>query len=74
MNPDIYHSYAGGDAQLMKDNLEFLLESCGAERVIVRVPRIPGFNTAADQRKSVEILRKMGVARMDSFDYVIRDE
>lgn len=74
MNPDIYHSYTGGDAQLMKDNLEFLLASCGAERVIVRVPRIPGFNTAADQRKSVEILRKMGVTRLDLFDYVVRAE
>ena len=74
MNPDIYHSYTGGDAQFMKDNLEFLLASCGAERVIVRVPRIPGFNTAEDQRKSVEILRKMGVTRLDLFDYVVRAE
>lgn len=74
MNPDIYHRYTGGDAQLMKDNLEFLLASCGAERIIVRVPRIPGFNTAEDQRKSVEILRKMGVTRLDLFDYVVRDE
>ena len=48
MNPDIYHRYTGGDAQLMRDNLEFLLASCGAERVLVRVPRIPGFNTAED--------------------------
>jgi Pyruvate-formate lyase-activating enzyme len=74
MNPDIYRRYTGGDAQLMKDNLEFLLESCGADRIIVRVPRIPGFNTDADQRKSVEFLREMGVTRLDLFDYVIRDE
>ena len=74
MNPDIYRRYTGGDAQLMKDNLEFLLKSCGAERIIVRVPRIPGFNTAEDQRKSVEALKKMGVTRLDLFDYVVRAE
>lgn len=74
MNPDIYHRYTGGDAQLMRDNLEFLLASCGAERVLVRVPRIPGFNTAEDQRKSAEALRNMGVTRLDLFDYVVRAE
>ena len=74
MDPDIYRRYTGGDAQLMKDNLEFLLKSCGADRVLVRVPRIPGFNTAEDQQKSVEALKKMGVTRLDLFDYVIRDE
>ena len=74
MNPDIYHRYTGGDAQLMRDNQEFLLASCGAERVLVRVPRIPGFNTAEDQRKSAEALRNMGVTRLDLFDYVVRAE
>ncbi len=72
MNPDIYRRYSGGDAQLMKDNLAFLLASCGADRVLVRVPRIPGFNTAADQQKSVEALKKMVVTRLDLFDYVVR--
>ena len=51
-----------------------LLASCGAERVLVRVPRIPGFNTAEDQRKSAEALRNMGVTRLDLFDYVVRAE
>ena len=74
MDPDIYRRYAGGDAQLMKDNLEFLLTSCGPERVLVRVPLIPGFNTAEDQRKSAETLREMGVTRLELFDYVVRTE
>ena len=74
MDPDIYRSYTGGDAQVMKDNLAFLLASCGADRVLVRVPRIPGFNTARDQQMSVDALRKMGVTRLDLFDYVVRAE
>lgn len=74
MDPDIYRRYTGGDVQIMKDNLELLLASCGSEAVLVRVPSIPGFNTAADQQKSAEALREMGVTRLDLFDYVVRPE
>ena len=72
MDPDIYRRYTGGDVWLMKDNLEFLLASCGAECLLVRVPYIPGFNTAEDQERSAEALRKMGVTRLELFDYVVR--
>ena len=44
----------------------------GPERVIVRVPLIPRFNTPEDQARSAEALRAMGVTRLDLFDYVIR--
>jgi pyruvate formate lyase activating enzyme len=74
MDPDIYRRYTGGDVRLMKDNLEILLASCGAERLLVRVPYIPGFNTAEDQARSAEALREMGVMRLELFDYVVRAE
>ena len=74
MDPDTYHRYTGGDARLMMDNLKFLLASCGADRILVRVPRIPEFNSEEDQIKSAETLRKMGFTRLDLFDYVIRSE
>ena len=74
MDPDIYRRYTGGDVQIMKNNLKLLLASCGSEAVLVRVPYIPGFNTAADQQKSAEALREMGVTRLDLFDYVVRPE
>ena len=74
MDPDIYRRYTGGDVRLMKKNLEFLLALCGAERILVRVPYIPGFNTAEDQARSAEALRKMGVMRLDLFEYVVRAE
>ena len=73
-DPDIYRRYTGGDVRLMKDNLEFLLASCGAERILVRVPYIPGFNTAEDQARSAEALREMGVMRLELFEYVVRTE
>ena len=73
MNPETYRRYTGGEAAFMQANLRLLLEKLGPERVLVRVPRIPGYNTAEDQEKSAAALRAMGVQRLDLFDYVIRD-
>ena len=72
MDGEIYRRYTGGDGARMKDNLRFLLGRVGPERVLVRVPRIPQYNTSEDQARSAEALRAMGVTRLDLFDYVIR--
>ena len=72
MDEGIYRRYTGGDAALMKENLRFLLDAVGPERVLVRVPRIPEFNTAEDQARSAASLRALGATRLDLFDYVIR--
>ena len=72
MNAEIYRRYTGGDSSRMEENLRFLLEKAGAERIIVRVPGIPEYNTARDQEESAGKLRSMGIAKLDLFDYVIR--
>ena len=72
MNPDVYRRYTGGENAKVIDNLRLLLESVGPDRVIVRVPNIPGFNTRAEVDASVQTLRDMGVQRLDVFDYVVR--
>ena len=72
MDPEIYRRYTGGNAALMKTNLRLLLELAGPERICVRVPLIPEYNTEADQERSAEALRKMGVERLDLFSYVIK--
>ena len=74
MEPEIYHRYTGGDASLMTENLLSLLELAGPERILVRVPKIPDFNTDADMNRSLEKLRDMGVKCFDVFDYVVRDD
>ena len=71
MNPEIYRSYTGGNSTLMEDNLRFLLDTIGADRILVRVPRIPGYNTVEDQANSAVKLRSMGIKELDLFDYVI---
>lgn len=73
MDADIYRRYTGGKAALMRENLRFLLDAAGPERVAVRVPLIPDFNTPADQARSVEALKAMGVTRIDCFSYVRKE-
>ena len=69
MNPTIYRAYTGRDNALVKENLALLLSLVGTERVTVRVPHIPGFNTDADVQASVEELTAMGITKLDVFTY-----
>lgn len=73
MNPDVYRRYTGRDNAQTVENLERLLEAVGPQRVLVRVPLIPQYNEPADREKSIAALRSLGVARIDSFSYVLRD-
>ena len=72
MSEDTYRAYTGEDVSVMKENLEFLLQRIGPERIIVRVPLIPEYNSAQAQESSAEKLRDMGVKRLNLFEYVIR--
>ena len=74
MDDAVYRRYTGGEGALMRRNLALLLAQAGPERVLVRVPRIPQYNTAEEQARSAEALRAMGATRLDLFDYVIREE
>ena len=74
MDPAIYRRYTGGDGALMESNLRLLLSLVGPERIRVRVPRIPSYNTAEDQARSAARLRGMGLVDPELFDYVIRKE
>ena len=72
MDPDIYRLYTGADNARVRTNLRMLLSSVGPERVIVRVPNIPGFNAPDDVERSLDALRDMGVKRVNVFTYVDR--
>ena len=74
MNPDIYRRYTGRDNDRVIRNLERLLSSFDPKNVIVRVPRIPGYNTEADVQKSLDILHGMGVVHTDVFSYIHPDK
>ncbi len=74
MDPEIYHRYTGGDERIMEDNLKYLLDRAGPDRVTVRVPLIPGYNTPEDREKSVRKLRGLGAVRLDIFEYTVRPQ
>ena len=72
MNPEIYQNYTGKDNALVIGNLEWLLQQGGPDRITVRVPHIPDFNTDEDVARSKEQLKAMGVIHFDEFQYIIR--
>ena len=68
-NPEIYNAYAGIQNAQMLENLRTLISLVGAERVMVRVPLIPGYNTEDDREKSRALLTSLGVTQFDFFTY-----
>lgn len=69
--PDIYKRYTGKDNASMLANLEGLLKCIGPERITVRIPLIPEFNTETDQLRSKARLTDMGIRNFDLFPYRI---
>jgi pyruvate formate lyase activating enzyme len=72
MNPEVYQAYTSKDNSVVLTNLEWLLKHGDPNRIMVRVPHIPEFNTDEDVAKSKEHLTAMGVKNIDEFNYIIR--
>ena len=71
MNPDIYHRYTGGDIAPLLENLRFLADRQLQERVTLRLPFIPDYNTDADRQHSQQQLEALGFTNFDRFDYIV---
>lgn len=71
MNPAIYQSYSGLDNFNVIENLKFIVKHGAADKVLVRVPSISGYNTKEDVERSVFELQKMGLKRFERFEYLI---
>lgn len=70
-DPDIYRRYTGKDNHRMLENLTKLLALVGPQRIIVRIPLIPDFNTEDDRQRSVALLSSLGLTQFDLFSYRI---
>lgn len=68
-DPDIYRRYTGKDNSLMLENLQKLLQLIGPDRIVVRIPLIPNFNTPEDQQRSKAQLADLGITQFDLFTY-----
>ena len=72
LNPEIYETYTGKTPARVIENLEWLLHHGAPDRIVVRVPHIPNYNTDQDVARSMEQLKAMGVVHFDEFNYIIR--
>lgn len=71
-DPTIYRRYTEQDNAQMLQSLAWLIDAVGTDRVLVRLPLIPDFNTEDDRQKSRALLKRMGVTRFDELTYLIK--
>nr|WP_315091703.1 radical SAM protein [uncultured Prevotella sp.] len=72
MNPDIYKAYGCKDNKQVISNLQWLAANGYADKVIIRLPLIPEYNTDEDRQRSQQQLEEMGFTNFDKFNYIVR--
>ena len=72
MNPDIYKAYGRKENKQVVSNLQWLAANGYADKVIIRLPLIPEYNTDEDRQQSQQQLEKMGFTNFDKFNYIVR--
>ena len=72
MNPDIYKAYGCRENKQVISNLQWLAANGYADKVIIRLPLIPEYNTDEDRQRSQQQLEKMGFTNFDKFNYIVR--
>ena len=66
MNPDIYKAYGCKENKQVISNLQWLAANGYADKVIIRLPLIPEYNTDEDRQMSQQQLEKMGFTTLIS--------
>ena len=70
MDPHIYETYTSHDNQRVIDNLHWLADQDATDKVTIRLPLIPDYNTEADVDRSEQTLHRMGYTDFDRFEYI----
>jgi pyruvate formate lyase activating enzyme len=71
MNPEIYHRYTSKSNRRVIGNLRWLAEHVDTNKVTIRLPHIPDYNTEQDIKCSQQQLEEMGFTDFDRFQYII---
>lgn len=71
LDEKVYTSYTGGNLENVIKNLTSLLDRVGSDRIVVRIPKIPGFVNKISQIRTKMKLRKIGLRSFDLFKYQI---
>ena len=69
MDSKVYQQYTGKNNEQVKSNLKWLIDEGLSDRIICRIPLIPGYNSKYAQEVSKELLIQMGIRRFDLFTY-----
>lgn len=69
-NNDIYCAYTGKDNTRVKANLEYLISRGLSDKIMVRVPAIPEYNTREDIENTIGLLTLLGIKCIDRFGYI----
>ena len=69
INPLIYREYTGMDNARVVENLKLIACAGKADRCLIRIPLIPGYNTDDDRARSIADLEALGFTRFDKFEY-----
>ena len=72
MNPDIYKAYGCKENKQVVSNLQWLAANGYTDKVIIRLPLIPEYNTDEDRQRSQQQLEEMGFTNFDKFNYIVR--
>ena len=72
MNPDIYKAYGCKENKQVISNLQWLAANGYADKVIIRLPLIPEYNTDEDRQQSQKELEEIGFTNFDKFNYIVR--
>ena len=72
MNPVIYKAYGRKENKQVVSNLQWLAANGHADKVIIRLPLIPEYNTDEDRQQSQQQLEEMGFTNFDKFNYIVR--
>lgn len=72
-NPQTYEAYTSQSFQLMFSNLKLLLKLAGPDKLHLRVPLIPNYNTKEDVQKTATQLKQLGCTQIEIFPYIIRE-
>ena len=72
MNPDIYKRYTSADNHQVIKNLHWLSAHNDVQKVTIRLPHIPNYNSDADIEESRRQLETMGFNNFDIFEYILK--
>ena len=74
INNDIYKKYTGKSNRLSINNLKWLIAQGKADKICVRVPLIPNFNSEKDTENTILTLKDMGIKEFEKFTYILKQK